>query len=389
MSFNYTNFITIDINKRPDYTASSTRDTVVLIFKDSTISADDIKIYGQYNIDNENIIDYKVAIEEIEKKIKSSEDDTVKNNLNILKNSIEYYFYNNGKKLKIIYTKKDLTDANIIDTINNCKLEEIVFAIPQLTTYQTLEKIINNFNDQSNGALDKIILTSIYKNQEGVIPETVDANNLVYKYGKAGCELSIGAYLSNINIDINNSVKDYAFTTESLVNEEDLVSDNKLAESLMSLKNINFITNIANDNRNIGGDDSNGNSIVNTFVNIMMHQTVSERLMKVLAGKVKYDVNGLNIISANLNQELQRYVSCGYLNTMKQWTDDSWIVNENGINYTVISKNTALDKGFKFVVLPFSSLTSNEKAEHKLPKIYIVIADSYSIRSITISGEII
>lgn len=357
MAIKYTNFIKININKRPEYSATSTREEAVLIVK-----ADAAKTY---NLNSSNYL-------------KSEAYTTYTKQL-------DYFFLNGGHKLVIKATNKELTATNINAIIDDLPIENIVIAIEGVEN-SILATVAGNYNNHADGAENKIILANItdIKNLDSL--DT--ANNLVYKYGEEGSELSIAAYLTKLNIDNNDSVKDYAFTVEAKVNDDYIINKNADAEKLLKA-NINFIGNLANQNRNLGGDDSNGNDIINVFVNIMMQQTLSEKLMNVLASKIKYDVNGLNIISANLTQELQRYLACGYLTTSKQWTDDAWTVVENGITYTIIGKNIALDKGFKFTILPFSSLTAEEKKNHQLPKIFLVIADNYSVRSITISGEII
>ena len=55
----------------------------------------------------------------------------------------------------------------------------------------------------------------------------------------------------------------------------------------------------------------------------------------------------------------------------------------------LIEKNTPLTLGYRVVVLPYSSLSEDDKQNHKCPPIYIFLAESYGIRSITINGEVI
>ena len=44
--------------------------------------------------------------------------------------------------------------------------------------------------------------------------------------------------------------------------------------------------------------------------------------------------------------------------------------------------------GYKVVVLPFNSLTQEERNRHALPDVYILLADTYGIRQINITGEV-
>ena len=48
-----------------------------------------------------------------------------------------------------------------------------------------------------------------------------------------------------------------------------------------------------------------------------------------------------------------------------------------------------LKNGYIVKILPISSLSSTDKSNHSTPPIYIIIADQYGIRKITINGEII
>ena len=61
----------------------------------------------------------------------------------------------------------------------------------------------------------------------------------------------------------------------------------------------------------------------------------------------------------------------------------------NNKTYTLITQGTALTQGFKITILPLSSLTDEDKQEHKAPYIYVILADSYGIRKVVINGEVI
>ena len=117
---------------------------------------------------------------------------------------------------------------------------------------------------------------------------------------------------------------------------------------------------------------------------ILLSQTLSDKLLNVITSKIKYNQNGLNSIQSTIIQELDRQVNCGYLTKDKVWTDDTLIVPEG---YPLITKNTPLKQGYKFIILPFSTLNDAEKNNHELPKIYLLLAESYSIRSIEINGK--
>ena len=60
----------------------------------------------------------------------------------------------------------------------------------------------------------------------------------------------------------------------------------------------------------------------------------------------------------------------------------------NNVDYLVCRRNTPLPNGYKFTILPLSSLSTAQKQSHAFPPIYVLISDSISIRQIVISGDI-
>ena len=99
--------------------------------------------------------------------------------------------------------------------------------------------------------------------------------------------------------------------------------------------------------------------------------------------------NRANVTAETIAKELENYSNCGYLSKDKIWTDKTMVVNKNGIDYTIIEQGTPLITGYVIKVLPMSARTEQEKAERQAPPIYVVIADQYGIRAITVNGEII
>ena len=136
------------------------------------------------------------------------------------------------------------------------------------------------------------------------------------------------------------------------------------------------------------GNLKNGADLVNSYTLIVLHQTLTQRLLELLATKIKGS-KGLAQIYATIAQELEAYRSCGYLTTDKIWSEEDLVVTYNSQNYTVITKGTPLNSGYAIKVLPFSSLTVPDKTERKTPPIYVIIADQYGIRKITVNGEVI
>ena len=209
-------------------------------------------------------------------------------------------------------------------------------------------------------------------------------NFVVKRSSVQGAEMTIAAYLSKINVYGVDTVYDYAFTQEVLA-AEDLTDDQ--FKTVMN-NNMNVDINLANSIRNCGGNCKDGADVVNTYVRIILHQTLTDVLIQLLSQKIK-NTTGVSKIYTVIAQELERYLTAGYLTTDKIWEDKDWVVPRNGVNYTIIEQGTPLTNGYVITVLPFAALTDAEKAEHQAPPIYVVIADQYGIRKIVINGEVI
>lgn len=298
---------------------------------------------------------------------------------------LEMYFKNNGAKAVVI---EDMPyDALTKDIIKALPNEYILVGVCSAagTVSQTYSKIKSLATELSNdndvyGINEKILL-----GRTETISDTDEIANLAVKYSEIlGAEMTIAAYLSRINVYGVNTVNDYMFTTEKI--DEEFVSDTEYETIIANNMNIN--TYLAGNIRNLGGNLKDGADLVNSYVRIILHQSLTERLLKLLATKIK-NIDGIGKIYAAMSKEMENYRACGYLSTDKIWTDESLIVEANKKSYTIIEKGTPLINGYHIQILPMSALTEQAKAERKTPPIYVIIADQYSIRSITINGEII
>jgi len=295
---------------------------------------------------------------------------------------------------------KDYTQNELEGAIKALDMEYIVIASTgSFTTMNTVAFNINKETDTTQTQIWKKKLITCMPTSATVNDLPKDDNigdGLIIKYGILGVEMTIGAYLSKINIDYANSVQDYDYTSEKVqysyqpnpsttdtITVGEFYTDNELVAELMEA-NVNVDGELVGAVRNLGGNQLNGNDIVNHYMLILLNQTLTERLVSLLSKKVKYNATGLSLIGAEISRELQRYLNNGYLTTDKCWTEDD--LEYQGI--TIISKNTPLKTGYKYVILPFSVLSPEDLAAHKLPPIYILVADSYGIRKINVVGEI-
>ena len=219
--------------------------------------------------------------------------------------------------------------------------------------------------------------------------KVVNQENYVLKYGALGIGASVLAYYTQINIYAADSTEDYCYTKEKY--DEDtsgttynfVFDDNDFVKLAMQL-DINVDINLSNSVRVIGGNDTAGYSLTNQYMLLVMHQTLTGRLIDLLTTKIKYNAQGLGLVLNVISAELNKYVNNGFLSTNKTWTDGDLYYD----GYLIVNDNTLLNLGYKVSILPFESLTEEEIAAHQLPKIYILIADTYSIRKIVVNGEL-
>lgn len=375
MSVSLKNFVNININYHETTTLSGSRETIVLLGN----SGVQFKYLAP---DGRTIVSLNDAT--------ITSPDVYKENDEALTKYIKYFFSNGGKIIHYINVEKGKES----EKLKTLPMEEIVivFFNMELNDAITLVKTINQ-DSFFTGIYEKMFVA--YSNtldditNETILNNVKNIENLVIKYiGDSvdpGFEMSVAAYLSKINV-YYGTINDYNFTIEK-VNEDDevdsLIDDNSIVEKILA-NNFNADIILTGDSVNIGGNTTSGKDLVNHFYKIMLTQTLTQRLCNVLKSKLRYNQTGLNIISNTIVDELNRYRTNGYLSTNKVWEEEDWVVEQT----TIIKKDTLLSLGYKFVIMPFSSLTDEERKKHQLPKIYLLIADSYAIRLINIVGEV-
>ena len=367
-------FVDIDIISHVTPSIQSSREIIVLFTGETALT---------HNVDNItlNSVDYDANLVDITTYANIYTSTSQPNTYAYLKT----YFDNGGIKALVIEDMAiaTLSAAEIADLDNKYILIGYAAASADIETAYAKLKLIAQTRESSStiyGINEKIIFAGTK-----VKTDTDKVKNFVVKYTNIqGGEMTIPAYLCKINVRGNNTVYDYAFTTETIVAED--LNDTDFG-TLMA-NNYNVDIDLANAVRNAGGNCKDGADLTNSYVKIILHQTLTDSLVNLLTEKLK-NSTGLAKIYSAISEELEKYLNCGYLTTDKVWTDESLTVTRNNITYTIIEKGTPLLKGYSITVLPMSSLTTEEKTTHSTPPIYVIIADQYGIRKITIKGEVI
>ena len=311
----------------------------------------------------------------------------------------DMYFKNGGEEL-VIYPQIsiDLTDSSstattvetIVDLIKSLPDEDIVIALAYSADDGELGcGLLSEVNEELYkditiyGIKEKIIIARTNTMLTETESAPINIKNFAIKYSNiVGAEMTIAAYLSQINVYGINTIQDYMFTQETITAED---IDNETYQSLIKF-NYNVDIDLQGVVRNCGGNIKyNSESLVNTFIRIVLQQTLTDRLISLITTKIK-STDGISKMYATCVDELEYYRVNGYLTTDKVWEYDDWVSPEG---MTVIEKGTPLLTGYQVKIVPFSMMTPDQKAQHKAPNIYIALADQYYIRIITVRGEVI
>lgn len=293
---------------------------------------------------------------------------------------VQIFFANGGAKLLLV----EAASTSVATTLED---KYIVIASVGLALNDA-KTLATTFDATLEGTHRKILLARATNADLAILPTLSGIYSLAVKHSEVvGAEMAIAAYLSKIKIEGTNTVHDYSFTAETIAADTTVPITDALFDTL-SENNVNFNLNLAGATRNIGGNMTSGYALVNEYMLIVLHQTVTEQLLALLVTKIKGN-KALSSIRTVLSQELNAYVQNGYLATNKRWTHEDWTVVHNGIEFVIIEQNTPISLGYYVQVLPWSALTANEIAAHQAPPIYIIIADSYGVRKLALIGEVI
>lgn len=320
------------------------------------------------------------------------------------------FFNNGGIKLAIAKTTQTYTDdpidpeTGVTTKSKEEKFKEILksleysyIVVMSNITGADIVAFANKYNNESEDVTQlykKYFLTS----DKNAATLTSDDYFVAVKYGEVGCEASIAAYLTKIDLDESNSVNDYMFTEEVIkdleytVNNETvvikysnyIVDDDNLLDDLLD-KKYNVDVDLRDSTRVMGGNTLKGYDLVNDYMLLVLQQTLTEKLVDLLQTKIKYNSLGLTKINGVMIRELNRYVNNGFLMPNKVYDKSEDIMDATG-SVVLLTKGAKLVSGYKYYIAPFSSLSEQDKEDHLLPAITLVLSDSYSIRKITVDG---
>lgn len=303
------------------------------------------------------------------------------------------YFKNGGIKLYIVKVA-DIEPTTLLPLIKALDNNYILVAIDSVNNLELIEVLAAQYDAwtesgvlQVYGVNEKIFIANApFATNLSTHVSSHVAVKLIDTTNGIGEEMTIAAYLNQIDFYGNETVQDYAFTPENVYFPTNPTSMNSIVDNALT-NHGNVDIKFSDTIRNVGGDLSNGESIVNRFALIVCHQTLSQVVFNTLAQKLK-GKDATTALYGTISQELNKYLANGYLTTDKIWTAQSVTVSKGGVTYTLIEQGTPLIKGYYISILPYSTLTASELAAHKCPDIYVFLADSYTIRKVTVKGKV-
>lgn len=318
-------------------------------------------------------------------------------------NNLKYFgiefFANGGKKLHVVNSLSfSSTDNcwNFTDKKNSTATHLPVEEILIFDTSATQTNASTNANTVSGIEKKIFINTTNSTSLSSYLPYTIAVHkNVAVSTNVAGGDQDVSAapflaYYTKIIKDSSVDASDLAFTKTSFVDvvensttKKVVIKDPTDANAKdMITNNINFIATIAGVPMIIGGSDETGeNDITNLFMQIVLQQTLTNALMKLLSSKIKLNTAGITSVKNAVGVELDKYVNYGYISTDKLWTEDDLYLDGE----LIAAKGSPLARGY---VVHVSPITQENIKDHQIPTIYVLYGDSVGVRKIVVQGEV-
>lgn len=215
--------------------------------------------------------------------------------------------------------------------------------------------------------------------------------------GVIDAALLIGAYYSNVNLDGSETIKDYCYTPEKLINNissdpsvfndgiENVSSDeyDKLINA-----NINFIDMIGQYIVNFGGNLANGVNIHTDFGTCAAENDVTYAVLDCMLTKPYLTAEGLNKVISVINSALIRYKTNGYLELGSVYSGETVVRKYNGMSFILIKKGTSISQGYYVTAIPIANISDTDREDRRFTPIYVILQTAFGARVVEIDGEV-
>lgn len=324
--------------------------------------------------------------------------------------------YTVAKLLSLIEEARNITNDFIYVVLNNsiCNkvaasdgytavaLLDIAKSFEALTPPSTL-RLLLTMNIKSDSTYDYTKIDAYKDYNVGVKFCSKEVPNVSGKIIDAA--LLIGAYFTQVNLNTAESIKDYCYTPEKLLQESKITDDvtgletivvkniasEDVTQSVYSklvANNFNFIDTIGGKVINFGGNLANGISINIDFATICVENDICSANLNNMLNKQYLSAAGLNNLVSAINEQLQRYKTNGYIKVNSEYSGNDLSIEYNGKSYEVVKKGAVLPQGFKIFAVPISDISVIDKNEKRFTPIYVVIESLAGARTVTIRGEV-
>lgn len=299
-------------------------------------------------------------------------DDTVTNKqkeLLSIQNFIFNYFKEGGENLHLaIYDENSFA---IDDSLNDVNYK-IVATINANSYVEKINKFV-----KANVKREFFYVVDEYKT-DITYDKVFKFENINLSYLALPC-----AYLQQITLD--NQVKDFCYTKAKVCIP--YISQNLDIQRNDGTFTKNTIMNIAGQGIVFGGELVNGKNLVNEYILDLFKEKLKVELFNELAKKPSR--SEINIrLQSTLTQMLENLFTIGAINT-DIYKGSPLIVNYNGREYEVATDGDVINKGYRLHIVDILDATDEDKKNHNMTPITILLIIQNQIRFISLDMEVL
>lgn len=195
--------------------------------------------------------------------------------------------------------------------------------------------------------------------------------------------LAFAAYMTNVDLDVTDTIKDYCYTQESVITPVDTVPE-------ITEYDVNYVDTIGKYIVNVGGNLANGISADTDFGTICVENDVTNAVLTAVMSKIKINESGRTTLISAITDALQRFITNGFIKQNATYTGKNIVIKygDTAKAYTILSTGETMQRGYKIYAIPTSDVSTADKAARKFPPIYVIIMCELGVRTIKIQGEV-
>ena len=208
--------------------------------------------------------------------------------------------------------------------------------------------------------------------------------------------LLIGAFFSQTDLELTNTINDYNFTPSFLSGVTQSHEEVTQAQYDQLINNpngtgyYNFIGNISNRIINFGGDFSNNARLAlhTGFAVAALERDVSFAALERMIGKQYLTQQGFANVIAAIDNTLQKYRTNGFLQQGARFSGESVKLTYNGRKYDILAKGEMMPQGYVIWGVPVSDISQQDRLSRSFPPLYVILETIVGARVVRIQGEV-